>query len=154
MNSSEYQTAMPTNDEKMLALFSHLSIFIGGIILPIIFWAINKDKSRFVRFHSLQAVFFHIAYIALIIAVVIIMVIIGIGMGIISAGTFAAGKNGGVFIFIAVFAFYAVFFLTLFVFIGYGIYVGIKSYKGELAKYPVIGKIIYEKVYGDLPKNG
>jgi uncharacterized Tic20 family protein len=154
MNSPVYQATEPTSDEKLLALFSHLSIFMGGIVLPLIFWAVNKDKSRFVRFHSLQAVFFHIAYIVLIVAVVIIMVIIGIGMGIVSAGTFASGKNGSVFIFIALFAFYAVFFLTLFVFIGYGIYVGVKSYKGELAQYPIIGRIIYNKVYGDLPKDG
>jgi uncharacterized Tic20 family protein len=154
MNSHVYQTVEATSDEKLLALFSHLSIFMGGIILPLIFWAVNKDKSRFVRFHSLQAVFFHIAYIVLIVAIVVIMVIIGIGMGIVSAGTFAAGKNGSVFIFIALFAFYAVFFLTLFLFIGYGIYVGIKSYKGELAQYPVIGKIVYDNVYGGLPKSG
>jgi uncharacterized Tic20 family protein len=142
-----HQTPEPSNEEKLLALFSHLSIFIGGIVLPIIFWAINRDKSRFVSYHSLQAVFFHIAFIVLTIALVIIMVVIGIGLGIISAGTFAAGKNGSIFIFIAVFAFYALFFLALFLFIGYGIYVGIKSYKGELTGYPVIGKLVYEKVY-------
>ena len=32
--------------------------------------------------------------------------------------------------------------------IGYSIYMGIKSYKGELCKYPIIGKKVYDKVYG------
>jgi uncharacterized protein len=150
LNLPLFQSVEPTSEEKMLALFSHLSIFMGGIVLPIIFWAINKDKSRFVRFHSLQAIFFHVSYLVLIIAVVIIMLIISIGLGIISAGTFAAGKNGSIFIFIAMMAFYAILFLTLFAFIGYGIYVGVKSYKGELRRYPIIGKIIYDKVYGDM----
>lgn len=149
MTETLHQTTEPSSEERILALFSHLSIFMGGIILPIIFWAVNRDKSRFVRYHALQAVFFHIAFIVLTIALVIIMVVIAIGMGIISAGTFAAGKNGSAFIFIALFAFYALFFLALFFFIGYGIYVGIKSYKGELTRYPVIGKFVYEKVYGE-----
>jgi len=142
------QTPEPSSEERILALFSHLSIFMGGIVLPIIFWAINRDKSRFVRYHAMQAVFFHIAFIVLIIALVIIMVVISIGMGIISAGTFAAGKNGSAFIFIAIFAFYALFFLAMFAFMGYGIFVGVKSYKGELTRYPIIGKLVYEKVYG------
>ncbi len=153
MNLPLYQSVEPTSEEKMLALFSHLSIFMGGIVLPIIFWAINKEKSRFVRFHSLQAIFFHISYLVLIIAVVIVMVIISAGLGIMSAGTFAAGKNGSIFIFIAVMAFYAIFFLVLFGFIGLGIYVGVKSYKGELRRYPIIGKIVYEKVYGEMNVN-
>lgn len=150
MNLPLYQSVEPTSEEKMFALFSHLSIFLGGIVLPIIFWAINKDKSRFVKFHSLQAIFFQVAYIVLIIAVAGILVVIGIGLGIISAGTFASGKNGSIFLFIAIFAFYAILFLTIFVFMGFGIYVGVKSYKGELRRYPIIGKIIYGKVYGDL----
>jgi hypothetical protein len=150
MNLPLYQSVEPDNDEKILALFSHLSIFLGGIVLPIIFWAINKDKSRFVRFHALQAIFFHIAYVAIIIAVVIIMAFIGIGLGILSAGTFAAGKDGSLIFVFAMIIFYGLIFISIFIFIGYGIYVGVKSYKGELKRYPVIGKIIYEKVYGDM----
>ena len=150
MNLPLYQSVEPENDEKILALFSHLSIFLGGIVLPIIFWAINKDKSRFVRFHALQAIFFNVAYVVILIAVIIIMAAIGIGLGVISAGTFAAGKDGSLFLIIGMITFYAFIFISIFVFMGYGIYVGVKSYKGELRRYPVIGKIIYEKVYGDM----
>jgi len=150
MNLPLYQSVEPENDEKILALFSHLSIFLGGIVLPIIFWAINKDKSRFVRFHALQAIFFQIAYVVIIVAIIIIMALIGIGMGVLSAGTFAAGKDGSIFLFIAIMIFYAFIFLSIFVLVGYGIYVGVKAYKGELRRYPLIGKIIYEKVYGDM----
>jgi uncharacterized Tic20 family protein len=145
-----FQPVEPDNDERILALFSHLSIFLGGIVLPIIFWAINKDKSRFVRFHALQAIFFHVAYIAILIAIIIIAAIVGVGLGLISAGTFAGGRDGSPFLIIAIILFYGLIFLSLFVFIGYGIFVGVKSYKGELRRYPLIGKIIYEKVYGEM----
>ena len=145
-----HQSVEPESDEKILALFSHLSIFLGGIVLPIIFWAVNKDKSRFVRFHALQAIFFHIAYIAIVVAVVIIMALVGIGLGVLSAGTFAAGKDGSFIFIIAMVLFYGLIFISIFIFIGYGIYVGVRSYKGELSRYPVIGKIVYDKVYGEM----
>ena len=66
----------PTSDERLLALLSHLSVFMGGIILPLIIWATQKDKSKFVRFHSLQAIFYQLALAGIIILFVIVLVII------------------------------------------------------------------------------
>src|SRR2546423_9006646 len=94
-------------DERMLGLFSHLSLFLGGILVPIIFWATNKDKSKFVTFHSLQALWFHIAYIFVIVFVVMILVIMGIGFGFLTTGFQHGSKNAGSAIFvIALIAFY------------------------------------------------
>ena len=135
-------------DERMLGLFSHLSLFLGGILVPIIFWATNKDKSKFVTFHSLQALWFHIAYIVVIILMVIILVIIGAGFGLLSAGLHGS-HAGGAFIVIFMVAFYGALFLSIFGCMAYSIYMGIKAYHGELKKYPIIGNIIYKKVYGN-----
>ena len=41
----------PTSDEKMMAALAH---FFGSLA-AIIVWAIQKDKSRFVKFQALQA---------------------------------------------------------------------------------------------------
>jgi len=137
-----------TNDEKLLGLFSHLSLFFGGIIVPIIFWAINKDKSKFVTFHALQALFFHIAYIVLIIFLVIILVIAGFGVSFLSFGLHSTTSSGApVLIIIFIIVFYGILFLTMFFMIGYSIYMSIKAYHGELKKYPIIGKMVYKHVY-------
>ncbi len=137
-------------DEKMLALFSHLSLFLGGIILPIIFWATNKDKSRFVTFHALQALWFHIAYVAVIIiwvfAFVIIAIVGGLGIGAFTSAT--GSKEMPFFFIIIMIGFYATLFAILFGAIAYSVYMGIKSYQGNLVKYPIIGKKVYAKVYG------
>ncbi len=137
-------------DEKMLALFSHLSLFLGGIILPIIFWATNKDKSKFVTFHALQALWFHIAYIALILVFVfgfvIIAIIGGVGMSTFAGAT--GSKEMPIFFIIAIVGFYAMLFAIVIGTICYSVYMGIKSYKGELCRYPIIGKKVYRKVYG------
>lgn len=140
------------SDERMIALFAHLSLFLGGILLPVIFWATNKDKSKFVTFHSLQSLWFHIAFVVLlfvyIFALVIVVVIGGLGIGAL-AGT--SGSGGGEFsalMILLLVAFYGGLFIGIFGAYGYSIYMGIKAYKGELCKYPFIGKRVYQKVYG------
>ncbi len=137
-------------DEKMLALFSHLSLFLGGIVLPIIFWATNKDKSKFVTFHALQSLWFHIAYVALILVwvfgFVIIAVVGGIGFGAFASAS--GSKEMPVIFIIMMVLFYATLFAIIFGSIGYSIYMGIKSYQGQMVKYPIIGKKVYAKVYG------
>ena len=134
------------SDEKMMALFSHLSLFIGGIILPIIFWAVSKDKSKFVSFHALQSLFFHIAYVVLIVVLAIVIIFGGIGMGLLSAG--AGSTAMPVITIIAIIAFYLLMFLYIFGGIGYSVYMGIKSYEGKMNMYPIIGKLVYKQVYG------
>lgn len=139
-------------DEKMLALFSHLSLFLGGIVLPIIFWATNRDKSKFVTFHALQALWFHIAYVAIIIIWVFVFIFIGVvgGLGL-GAFTSATGsKEMPVFFIIMMIGFYATLFAVIFGAIGYSVYMGIKSYQGKLVKYPIIGNKVYAKVYGSV----
>lgn len=142
----------PSSDERMFAMLSHFSVFIGGILLPIIFWAIKKDQSQFVRFHSLQAIFFHIAYFVIIMVLVVIVVIgaMFMGLGATFSGLEDPGAGAGFSILMVIFmiVFYGGLFLVIFGAIGYGIYAGVKSYSGDLVMYPVIGRKIYDKVYG------
>ena len=134
------------DEEKLFGLFSHLSIFFGGIIIPIIFWAINKDKSKFVTFHSLQALFFHLLYVAVIFVFVFIIVIAGLALGFFSASHHSA--TGAPIFVIGIILFYGFLFITILGVMAYSIYMGIKAYHGELRKYPIVGSIIYKRVYG------
>ena len=147
-NDPAVNIATVTSDERMFAMFSHLSIFFGGLILPLIFWAINKDKSKFVSFHSLQALFFHIAF-----AFIILLFVFLIAFGFISINIFAVkgGRHAGdpsAFFLLIVFAFYGLIFLFAAGAVIYSIFMAIKSYGGNLNKYPVIGSIVYKKIYG------
>ena len=138
-----------TSDEKTLALFCHLSLFLGGIVLPIIFWATNKDKSKFVTFHALQSVWFHVAYIFGIVFVAMFAVIGGFGMAAVFGGMSTKGyTNASPLFAIIMILVYGLIFLIVFAGIGYAIYMGVKAHHGELKKYPIIGNIIYKKVYG------
>jgi uncharacterized Tic20 family protein len=148
--SSNYPASL-TSEEKTFALLSHLSIVIGGIILPIIFWAIQKDKSKFVRFHALQSIFYHITIAALVI-ILVILLSVGILIGVlISASTAGYDNNNFPALFFGLFMvlFYVILFIILFASIGYGIYLAVKAYEGKLVRIPILGNIIYRKVYGN-----
>lgn len=134
-------------DEKLMSLFSHLSLFFGGILLPIIFWAVNKDKSKFTAFHALQSLWFHIAYAVLIVVILLIVLAGGMGLGFLSAGT--GSDTMPVVAIIAIIAFYGLLFLFILGGLAYSIYMGIKAYDGKLVKYPIIGNLVYKSVYGN-----
>lgn len=137
-----------TSDEKLLALLSHLSLFLGGIILPIIIWATQKDKSKFVRFHSLQSIFFHLSIAAIVIFVVILfLIIIMAGIGLSNLDKMDnMDSMPPLFLFLMI-VFYGGLILFILAVFGYSIYLAVKSYNGELIRIPVIGNIIYKKVY-------
>ena len=56
----------PTQDERMIAAVSHgMTFFEGGIFGPLIIYLIKKDSSPFIAFHSLQSLYFGIAFLVI-----------------------------------------------------------------------------------------
>lgn len=148
-NNSINNESMPTSDERTMALLSHLSLILGGILLPLIIWATQKDKSKFVRFHSLQSIFFHLSIAAVIIFFVFFFVIIFFASGLGIANLNSSGNSElPAFFVILIIAFYAFIILLVFGAIAYSIFLALKAYKGERIKVFFIGNIIYNKVYG------
>jgi uncharacterized protein len=139
-----------SGEDKMLSLFCHLSMVIGGILMPIIIWAIRKEKSKFVRFHALQSIFFHLAF-SVILAIVIVMFAVIILLTIPGIGYSKSLQHSPglpAFTMVITFILLGIIFLSAIGAIAYSIYLAVKSYHGEKTRVPVIGKIIYEKVYG------
>ncbi|MBK9330937.1 MAG: DUF4870 domain-containing protein [Ignavibacteria bacterium] len=149
MNNQDTVNETATSEERTLSLLCHLSMLLGGILLPIIIWATQKSKSQFVRFHSLQAIFFQITLGVIIMFGVMIFLILMLVSGF-GLGEFNNQGNSDppVFFMILMFSFYGFIFLFAFAAIGYSIYIGLKAYKGELRRVILIGNIIYKKVFG------
>jgi len=117
--------------------------------VPLIFWIINREKSKFATFHSLQALWFHIAFAVLFIAFVFVIMFVVFGsMAMIPAVGVRSQKEVPMLMMIAIFATYGFIFVLVIGMFIYSIVMGIKAYGGNLNKYPVIGKIVYRKVYG------
>ena len=56
--SQQMQVAAPTQDEKTMGLIVHFGAIMLPILLPLIIYLVKKDESKYVAFHSLQALYF------------------------------------------------------------------------------------------------
>jgi len=79
----------PTQDEKTMALLSHVLTLVVGFIAPLVIYLMKKDESDFVRQHAAESLNFQISLaIFAIAAAILIIVVIGIflliGIGIVA----------------------------------------------------------------------
>jgi uncharacterized Tic20 family protein len=81
--------AMSAQDERTWSIIAHLSVLAGLVgLMPfgaLIVWLLYKDRSPRVRFHALQALWYQIAWVVILVAYTFIsailsLVIIGIFM--------------------------------------------------------------------------
>lgn len=66
----------PTQDEKNLAMLTHLLTFLSSFIAPLVIYILKKNESHFVAEHARQALNFHISIF--VIAIILIISIVGI----------------------------------------------------------------------------
>src|ERR687895_2849651 len=80
---------MSAQDERTWSVIAHLSVLLALVgLMPfgaLLVWLLYKDRSRKVRFHALQALWYQIAWIAILVAYTLVslilsLVIIGIFM--------------------------------------------------------------------------
>jgi len=149
MNNNPQNPAELTSDEKMLSMFAHFSIFLGGIILPIIFYFMQKDKSKYTAFHSLQAIFFHLLYLVVLFGLIFLMAIVLLGTGALGSVFSNNHEIPGAGFMLGMIIFYIGLFGSIILAIGSGVYMGIKAYNGSWKRYPIVGNWAYKKVYGN-----
>jgi uncharacterized membrane protein len=56
-----YNTSGISQDDKTMAMLAELLPIVTGFLGPLVIWLIKKDQSKFVAFHAMQALFFHLA---------------------------------------------------------------------------------------------
>src|ERR687890_2369057 len=80
---------MSAQDERTRSVIAHLSVLVALVgLMPfgaLLVWLLYKDRSRKVRFHALQALWYQIAWIVILVAyslvsLILSLVIIGIFM--------------------------------------------------------------------------
>jgi uncharacterized protein len=77
-------------DEKLWGMLAHLLALLGYVVVvgeyiaPLVIYLVYKDRSRFVAFHALQALFFQLLALAVTIALMLFSVVT-LGCGILLA---------------------------------------------------------------------
>ena len=127
----------PTEDERTMAMLAHLLMAFTGFIGPLVIFCV-KQNSRFVRFHSLQALIWHAIYLGL---VFLFMAVFFVGMitSLIHNPPEPHSQTPPAFVYFFPFiwlGFMGGWVVNLIL----GVVYAIKANRGEWAAYPVYGK--------------
>jgi|SRR5215831_484638 len=125
--------------KSALGLDGNLAAALGypiGIIA--IICLIIEKENRFVRFHALQSILLHVAFIILMIAVWILTIVLVIaGVAASAASSSAGGALGG----IVSLLFSLIWLVVVIAYIAGLIFAAVKSYQGNMFKLPIIGNM-------------
>lgn len=133
---------VPTHDEKTFALLVYVLGIFSGFIAPLVFFLVKRD-SKFVAFHALQSLVWHIIYFAFFFGgMVAVFISIFVTMG------FPPAEHSK-----PPLAFFGLFGIVWLIGVGgallnliLGIVYAIKSHKGEWAQFPLIGGWVLTRV--------
>jgi uncharacterized Tic20 family protein len=129
----------PTQDERTMATLAHVLQLVGGWIAPLIIFFVKAD-SKFVRFHSLQALLLQALHFLTIFFAMIFFFIVMFAsvLGTAAAGNKNAAPPVGIFL---MFPFLWLFIMAWWVFtVVLAIVYAIKAGRGEWAEYPLLGR--------------
>ena len=124
----------PTSDEKTLAVLAHTLQMISGFIAPLIILLIKRE-SKFVRFHALQVLLLHIAY----------LVLLGGLMAVFAIGAIATfppmdARQPPIRFFLLFGSLWLGFMGAWVVMLVLAIVYAVKAGRGEWAAYPIVGR--------------
>src|SRR5512145_2488025 len=79
-----------SSDEKIMAALAHGSVFLMflGPVVPVILWASQRKKSKYVSFHALQAMGYQALIFWLWIAVMLLITVLSVVILIPLSGVF------------------------------------------------------------------
>ena len=134
------------SDDKLMSILSHLAILIPniGILAPIVIWLTQKEKSKFVRYNAIQAIFFQLLFFILLMLSLFIGIIL-MAISLMFANV-SSGGEPGTFFWVSM-GIMNLYFPLWFFFSIYAIVAAVKSYRGKIFRYLIIGRIVEKRVY-------
>lgn len=143
----------PTSDEKILAALAHASVIFAffGPLAPSLIWAYQRNKSRYVRFHALQAMgyqalTFWVWFIGIFVFIIGI-ILLSVLLGVLVSEDMLADPEFFPFIiqpiiFLGMFGLWGLFFLI-------GIVGAVFCMINRDFNYPLIGRWLKKQIFND-----
>lgn len=123
-------------DGNLAALLSYLIGIVGIIVL------ITEKENKFVKFHALQALLFHISFAVIVIVGFFLFFILSFVFALAGAALGNTGAAIGSIISIILWIVGMILMISIpFIAIGGNIYGGIKAYNGNWFKIPIVGNL-------------
>jgi uncharacterized membrane protein len=129
------QSALPTADERTLALLAHFLQIVAGWLGPLVILLVRRD-SRFVSFHALQVLLLQLAHLAL-------MVTLGlVGFFLFFLFTLIPGSHVPSPLPFLIFPMFLLAWVGPWItIVVLGIVYGTRANQGEWAEYPILGRL-------------
>jgi uncharacterized protein len=135
---------VPTHDERLLAAVCHGSQLLAGILVPLFLYFVYRERSRFIAFHALQAIVWHVGlWVMWFVASVGAMVM---AVLVATASQVYAAHDGGVVRFLmgGGISFGMAVFLALpaVVYAVYAFLLTLRARRGGWSGYPIVGRLV------------
>ena len=139
-----------SSEEQVSSGLSHLGILMPlyGLVLPVIIWVTQKEKSRFVAAQALQAIAYQIGVMVLWLMMVIPWMAFVIAMVVVSATSGHLAEPSPTAFFVGYFGFIAFALLFWFVVLIYGFYGAYSAFKGRDFRYVIVGGWVKRRMEG------
>lgn len=127
----------PTQDERSIGMLVHILAIFSGIFAPIIIYVIKRD-SKFVSFHALQSLFWHLLYGIGVALLVVLFFFVVISQAIFSV----TARHGppSPMIFMAFPMLWLSLIVSWLINVLLGVAFAVKTNAGEWVSYPLVGR--------------
>ncbi|MCJ7620844.1 MAG: DUF4870 domain-containing protein [Anaerolineae bacterium] len=166
MNEQSAATDVSSPDEKIMAALGHATIIwpVMGIVAPLIIWATQREKSRFVAFQALQAGVYHmtliiaglacgVCYFCSYLGMIVGAIAMPISAALTLPGTGPSGEElppealipillgflGMIVFYLAIFGLLFLGLAVWLAYIAYGLYGAVANLQGKDFRYAIIG---------------
>ena len=127
---SDIESATASQEDRTLAMLTHLSGIILGFIVPLVIWLVNKDKSEFASAHAREAVNFNLSMFLYALAAGVIGIVL-VGATVLTLGIGALITIPAGIVLLCVIAAIAVMWLVC------SVLAAIRAWNGEHYRYPL-----------------
>ena len=109
-------SAQPTEEERLWAMLAHVLTFVSAFIAPLVIYFVYRERSKFVAFHAMQSLLFHlglwvIAFALIVMVITVVLACVAIPLSwIVTIGALV-----------------------------YVIVIAIRAHQGQLAEYVLVG---------------
>ncbi len=128
-------------DEKSNAMLAHILTIFGGFLAAGIIYLVKRRESRFISFHALQALLWHLMLFAVLLLGFVAFAVFMIATARIPPTPPSSHQAPPVALFLGFFAFWLVMMLSWASNTGFSIYLAIRANEGKWTRYPAVGSL-------------
>lgn len=134
-----YPPVQGNSNETILAGIAHLSIFFGGLIVPLIIWLVTRESAPYASRQGKQAFFFHLGLVIVSFLVVGVWFALFIIFGVAAANADSSGAGLAGATFAGTFLIWGVFAVVYIGAIVLGVVGAVNAFQGKPFHYPLLG---------------